>query len=148
MAECLHYDFSQELSHCQEKIRQCGGRVTQQKTLLLCCFLNFRQPFCADDLIESTKNKAIDPSTIYRFLQECLKLGLIESIPSADNSARYEYRPDTHHHHHHVVCLSCKEISPLTHCNLKAQEDLLRKMGYRQIQHKLEFYALCANCSN
>ena len=53
---------------------------------------------------------------------------------------------DPDHHHHHIICTICKKIDSFHDCLLDKIETALSKKGYKNIQHRLEFFGVCGNC--
>lgn len=124
-------------------------RLTQPRKNLLQLVLKQSQPFSAPQLVEllSAKNKC-DPVTIYRTLPLMEELGIIEKCAFSEGMAHYEVAMNhSDHHHHHIVCKKCKNIDPLDFCIIEAQEQVLQKMGYTHLSHRLEFEGLCPRCS-
>lgn len=128
-------------------------RLTKPRRLLLETIFRQKGPFSAPQLEKllshNGKKTDIDPVTIYRTLPVFEKLKIIERCDFSDDMAHYELalHRDDHHHHHHIVCRSCKKVEELDFCILEKQEQTLKKLGYTDLVHRLEFSALCPNCS-
>ena len=60
--------------------------------------------------------------------------------------AHYEFN-DPLHHHHHIICKICKKIDSFHECLMDKIELSLQKKGYKDIQHRLEIFAICEICA-
>jgi len=65
---------------------------------------------------------------------------------------RYEIKDshdeqDHHHHHHHVRYRDCGDIKQLEECDLSAFEKMFLKLGFKKMEHYLEFTGICSKCS-
>ena len=145
MSKCSGHDQQVEMTRVLELIKSKGLRLTQQRKTLIEVLLKFRVPFSADDLKEELSDTKIDLATIYRALQSFQDLGLLQRIDFNDGVARYEYQNESHHHHH-IVCTECRKVEVVDFCVVKGQEELIRKMGYQDVFHKLEFFGVCKDC--
>jgi Fur family ferric uptake transcriptional regulator len=61
-----------------------------------------------------------------------------------DGITRYELKGE--HHHHHVVCKRCKLVKPIDKCGITVIESWVKKMGYTDVAHRLEFFGICPHC--
>lgn len=72
--------------------------------------------------------------------------------PSQAEIQSQKYKKNTHHHHnhhhHHVICTSCRKITCLSdsYCSINKYEKGLINLGFKNIEHRLEFFALCRSC--
>ena len=132
-----------------ERIEKSEYRLTRTRRALVETILKQKKPFSARDLERHLKGKAdIDFVTIYRSLPVLVDLGIVERCDFADEMAHYEVSLGHEgHHHHHIVCSSCKKVEPLEFCIIASQEQLLQKLGYTDLKHRLEFTGRCPACS-
>lgn len=135
-------------------IKASSFRLTKPRRLLLETILRQKGPFSVPQLekqlSQSNRKTKIDPVTIYRTLPVFEELKIIERCDFSDDMAHYEialHREDDHHHHH-IVCKLCNKIEELDFCILEKQEQLLKKLGYTSLTHRLEFSAICPSCSS
>lgn len=133
-------------------IEESTFRLTRPRRVLLEAILAQKGPFSAPSLEKllsrSEKGLGCDPVTIYRTLPVFEELGIIERCDFSDDVTQYEVSLNHKgHHHHHIVCNSCKTVVPLDFCVVDGQEQLLRKMGYTDLTHRLEFAGKCPDCS-
>jgi Fur family ferric uptake transcriptional regulator len=124
-------------------------RLTRPRKTLLETILLQTTPFSAPMLTSLLKRKSgCDPVTIYRSLPIFEKLGIIEKCDFSDDMTMYEVSMGhSGHHHHHILCSSCKKVEPLEFCILEGQEQILKKLGYTSLKHRLEFVGVCPSCS-
>jgi len=53
-------------------------------------------------------------------------------------------------HHHHLICLECDKVEDVELANdlNEIEKRILQKNGFKIINHTLEFYGLCKQCSS
>jgi Fur family ferric uptake transcriptional regulator len=67
--------------------------------------------------------------------------GIIERHDFRDGRARYEQSPDTHHDH--LINLRTGEVVEFRNEEIeRLQAEIVRKLGYRLVDHRLELYAV------
>lgn len=130
-----------------EKLRKNGNRITQQRRDIVQGILNFSSPFSTEELFNSLKKKSVDLATIYRSLATFADLGILSKVDFSDGVLRYQYISDQGHHHHHIICTQCKLVEAVDLCLASNHEAKLKKMGYSQVSHKLEFFGVCNACA-
>jgi Fur family ferric uptake transcriptional regulator len=111
------------------------------------------RPFSAgeifQDLCKKHRNENFDQVTVYRSLAAFQELGILGLCEFGDGTLRYEYRSiDGHSHHHHIICNECKRVEPIDFCVISGQEQLIEKLGFSNISHKLEFFGVCKKCAS
>lgn len=140
------------LNRAIEIIEQSDYRLTQPRRALLEAIVQHKGPFSVPDLEKTFSGKsargACDLVTIYRTIPVLEQLGIIEKCDFSEDVAQYEVTLDHKgHHHHHIVCTQCKRVEPLEFCIVDGQEQFLKKKGYTELKHRLEFSGLCPSCS-
>jgi Fe2+ or Zn2+ uptake regulation protein len=126
--------------------------LTQPRRQLLRLICEQTSPFSAPGLEKklrknSGKKDSCDPVTIYRTLPLLEELGIIERCGFSEDMAYYEVILNHKGHHHHIVCSACHKVEPLNFCAIEGQEQVLKKMGYTDLSHRLEFVGKCPACS-
>lgn len=146
------------MSRCQEeregikaeslhaRLRGAGMKLTPQREQLLDILLHHPKPISADEIFKKTKKSGTDLVTIYRSLKKFEEGGLVSRSEFGDGVARFELIIESGHHHHHVICRECQKVEPLHLCDLDPHLALVRKMGYADVSHRLDFFAVCADC--
>ena len=113
--------------------------------------LEAHQPLTLDQLYQrlnkQPKTKAISHSTVFRMLEQFLKVGMIEKLHlDTENTPLYQLK-DHGHHHHQLVCTQCKKIIPLEECPLDAFEKKMAKKHHFQLaHHQFTMYGVCQDC--
>lgn len=148
MSRCQELDLERETAHFYSKLKEGGGRVTAQRKRLAHEIIGFDVPFTADQLYDLLDDLKVDPTTIYRSLATFTELGLIQTVDFADGLVRYEYVPSHKPHHHHIICTACKKVDAVHFCVVEGQEQIIERMGYADVSHRLEFFGLCQQCQD
>lgn len=146
MSYCNDLNIKLEKQNIIKEIKLKGGRITNQRKLIINSLLNFSHPFSTEELYKSITNEVIDLATIYRTLSSLVEMKLLTLIDFQDGVQRYEYISSNKHHHHHIVCKECKSIEPIHICLSNTKLNKLKQLGYTDISHNLEFFAVCKNC--
>lgn len=122
-------------------------RCTPQRLELVEILLRLKQSQTAEALHKQLKGTC-DLATVYRNLQQLEERGLLVKTFFSDQIARYHLAGEgAPAHHHHIECRKCLRLLPLDNCILGQQVQILEKMGFREITHRLEFQALCPQCA-
>jgi Fur family ferric uptake transcriptional regulator len=89
----------------------------------------------------SAVDQQISISTVYRTVKLFEDSGIIERHDFRDGRARYEQSPDTHHDH--LINLRTGEVIEFRNEEIeRLQTEIVRKLGYRLVDHRLELYAV------
>jgi Fur family ferric uptake transcriptional regulator len=89
----------------------------------------------------SKVDQQISISTVYRTVKLFEDAGIIERHDFRDGRARYEQSPDTHHDH--LINLRTGEDVEFRNEEIeRLQAEIVRKLGYRLVDHRLELYAV------
>lgn len=128
-----------------------GFRMTQLRRKLLKLFSVTRTPLSVPEIDEAlTKQKLeVNKTTIYRELEFLLGQEVIHSVQFNDDKKRYELARE---HHHHLICEKCQNIVEITIEELeptfpKIEARLKETKGFTLVDHSLEFFGVCKNCS-
>lgn len=135
-------------AHAEALLKAKGLRKTPQRLHILEALLRSQKPLSAEDLHRKLKNRAGDLATVYRNLQQLEEQGLVDRTFLSDQVARYTARStEPHGHIHHIECRRCHRVTSITSCFVDHQIEQLEKLGFRDVTHRLEFQALCADCA-
>ncbi len=130
-------------------LQRVGLKSTPTRRALLALLAKSPQPLTVDDLVEGLKKSAerrkYDVVTVYRTLKSFEKAGLVNTVDLGLGKIFYELCSNRAHHHH-VICTICHRIEHLEVCGLELHVKMLESMGYRGLQHRLEFTGVCARC--
>ena len=96
----------------------------------------------------SKKNKAktISHSTVFRIVEQFLKVGIIEKlILETETTPLYQLKEKSHHHQ--LVCTQCKKIVLIDDCPLQSFENKMAKQHHFTLHHhQFTLYGLCSDC--
>lgn len=123
-------------------------RITRTREAMLDVILKRTRPFSATDLFHLLEPAHVDLVTVYRNLGVFEAAGLICRADFSDETARFTLAGHAHrYHHHHVVCRACGRVAAIESCGLAAQEKALTELGFRNLEHRLEFTGTCRRCT-
>lgn len=120
-------------------------RITEPRLDILGILKENHNPLTISEIHNKLKNKKTDLATVYRTINLFAELRVVNEIDFKDEFKRYELIYDRHHHHH-IVCRKCKNVENVETCVLDELENLLKKKGYSEITHSLEFFGICRSC--
>lgn len=104
-------------------------------------------PLTAEEIAKKLKTLAFDRATLFRSLKTFSAAHIINAIDLGEGYLRYESNCDLHHHHHHIICTSCKEIEAVPFCIPDEFKLFLKRKGYKEVTHRMDFTGLCKNCA-
>lgn len=138
-------------NHALKLLEQSPHRLTRTRRLILDAVLKLKPPFSVHDVVEALPRKAsrpvVDAVTVYRNLPVLEQVGILCRSGFSDDMTRFMLSGPGHdRHHHHIMCRECNRIETLDFCVLQGQESILHKMGFHEVQHRLEFTGICRNC--
>jgi Fur family ferric uptake transcriptional regulator len=120
---------------------------TKNREILLEFLIERHGPFSIEEIHRALKRQELDLVTIYRCMQAFEKAALVRRCDFGDGIARFEFQEEGGHHHHHVICKECKKTESLDDCQLPKLESKVKRLGYTNIQHSLEFFGVCKDCA-
>jgi Fur family ferric uptake transcriptional regulator len=88
-------------------------------------------------------------STVYRHLQAFADDALVDVIHTPDGETTYRYCGEgSERHHHHLVCRSCGRAEEVEGRSIERwAETVAAKHGYTAVDHTVELFGLCTDCS-
>ena len=134
------------LNEALDALKNASLRQTQPRIQLLEALISTHGPFSVDEILQLPNLKTLDRVTVYRCLSTFEELGLVRRCEFGDGTSRYEYASEEHHHHH-IVCKQCRKSQVIEACIPDSLTQVVKKMGYSQVSHSLEFFGICKNCS-
>ncbi|WP_246845483.1 Fur family transcriptional regulator [Bdellovibrio sp. NC01] len=149
VSKCGNERKNIDIDSLNERVRKAGMKLTEQRKQMLKVLLHHLEPVSADDIFKEvgSKKDGMDLVTIYRILKKFEEAGLVSRLEFGDGVARFELTLESGHHHHHVICRQCQKVEPIHLCDLEPHIKAVEAMGYKQLSHRLDFFGLCANCS-
>jgi Fe2+ or Zn2+ uptake regulation protein len=120
-------------------------RVTQPRLEILKVLKDCHKPVTISEMQDKLGKTKMDQATIYRTMDSFLKKRIVATYDFKDNFTRYEMIVDRDHHHH-VVCKKCGKVENIEDCFSNEIEKDLKKKGYKEITHYMEFFGICKKC--
>jgi Fur family transcriptional regulator, ferric uptake regulator len=120
-------------------------RITQPRLDILKVLKKNHKPLTIAEIQEKLEDP-IDQATVYRTMDSFLKKRIVASYDFKDNFTRYEMIVDRDHHHH-VICKKCGRVENIEECFSHEIEDDLKKKGYKEVTHYMEFFGICEKCN-
>lgn len=133
------------ISRCLELLADNDLSITAPRKLILTLLIEQHGPFTAEEIFNLLPKNSCDMATIYRCLKQFIEKELVLSVYLEKDITHFEFN-DPHHHHHHIICKICKKIDSFHECIMDRIETGLLKKGYTNIHHRLELFAVCADC--
>lgn len=125
-------------------LRAGGGRITSPRRAILGALIEHRGHPTAEQLTADVQLRQPDvhESTVYRFLDELERLGVVDHVHLGHGPAVYHFANDPHHH---LVCDECGLVVEVPVTTLEEFQGVLR----RDLQFELELrhFALPGRCS-
>ena len=119
---------------------------TRQREAILEIFLSIKGHITGDDLYQQVRegHPNIGYTTVYRTMKLLCDAGLASERHFDDGVTRYEIE---HEHHDHLVCLRCGKIIEFE-CQMieAAQDEIVKRYGFRLLRHRHELYGHCSDC--
>lgn len=144
--KCCHTPLSEE--NAKDILSENGINKTKGKIQILQEISRSQKPLSVTE-IHDMLDERCDVSTVFRTITQFKEKNLIREVNLDEGFFRYEMSsPEKdHHHHHHVRCRKCGDIKNIEKCDLAAFEKAIAKLGFKDMEHRLEFTGLCSKCS-
>jgi len=130
-------------------VRANGGRATSARRAILQMLLEHDDEHPTAEHITAAVRRSqpeIAESTVYRFLDELDKLGIINHVRLGHGPAVYHFTEHTAHHH--LVCRSCGRVVEVPHEAFDVlRATLLRDYEFVIEPQHLTFDGHCSACS-
>ena len=141
-------DEQQHIAQISKALSENGYRMTEARKAILAAFVACHGHISADELVEKVHENApgVGRMTVYRTLDVMCQLNLIRPVYQGTGAAHYVLLHDGHHHH--LICSNCDMVIEFDECVVAEIETAVsQKFGFTVQGHLLEFYGLCADCS-
>jgi len=104
--------MTQFVNQAKEAIAAEGGRMTNQRQIILDVIARSREHLTADDITARAQrlDRSINPSTVYRTLTLLKERGLIKSQYYDQDSHREVFEPTPDTEHYHFTCSRCGKV--------------------------------------
>ena len=109
--------------------------------------------FCSAQDVYATlraQGESVGLSTVYRHLQSLVDEGLVDVIHTPEGETTYRYCGDAGQgHHHHLVCRRCGRTEEIEGRVVERwAATVADKYGFRDVDHTVELFGVCAACSS
>jgi Fur family ferric uptake transcriptional regulator len=143
--KCEHSPLS--LESAKKLLTDKGVNKTSTKIRILIEISRSKHPLAVSEIHQQLEEEC-NVSTVFRTVSQFKDKGIIEEVNLDEGFLRYElnHRHQGHHHHHHVRCRECGNILNIENCDLSSFNSVIAKMGFTNIEHRLEFTGLCSKC--
>lgn len=130
-----------------EKLKSGGHKLTpaRRKVAEVLCRQGDK-PFTAEAIYRRCRG-ACDQASVYRTLTLLEKEGVVERSDLSGEATRFVLARAGHDHRHHIECTRCHRVDVVDVCTVKLLDKELRRLGYRDVRHRLEFSGTCPDCS-
>lgn len=144
--KCCHTPLTEESA--RNLLSENGINKTKGKIKILQEISQSPTPLSVTE-IHSKMQDSCDVSTVFRSVSQFKEKNLIREVNLDEGFFRYEMSSLEKglHHHHHVRCRVCGDIKNIDKCDLALFEKAIAKLGFKEMEHKLEFTGVCSFCS-
>jgi Fur family ferric uptake transcriptional regulator len=142
---CKHSPLSDESA--KKILSERGINKTSTKVKILIEISRSKHPLAVAEIYHSLREEC-NVSTVFRAIAQFKEKNIVEEVNLDEGFFRYElnHRHQGHHHHHHVRCRECGDIQSIENCDLNTFTKAILQMGFREVEHRLEFIGLCSDC--
>jgi len=127
-----------------------GLKSTRQRYDVADAFFKSTTHISLDELLKKVKrkNSKVGYATVYRTMKLLAECGLALERHFGDGQTRYENLPKDGHHDH-IICLKCNKIAEFHNQKIEdLQMEMADKHGFTIVDHKLELYGYCSDCTS
>lgn len=135
------------LDYIFENLQKHGLRKTKQRIALLKTLHKLKNPSSIETIFQNLPDGTCDLATVYRSLQQLEDIHIVDRTYFSNGAALFALKESGHHHSHHIQCTKCEKLVAIDSCFLKESTQQLKKMGFQQITHRLEFFGVCERCA-
>ncbi len=128
-------------------LRANGGRVTSQRRGILQALRDHEGHPTAEQLTVLVQERQPDvhESTLYRFLDELERLGVLDHAHLGHGPAVYHFADDPHHH---LVCDSCHAVIQVPDATFEElRHRLLDEFGFQMDRRHFAVLGRCSACA-
>lgn len=129
-------------------LARCGLRPTALRLQVLEILGSAHRACQARDLLAAVRvRRPANKVTIYRILDDFVRLGLVRKVPSEGAAAFYELACEHHPPHPHFQCQACGEVQCLEPVPLEqVWQELKGPLGNRADRLEIRVAGLCHKC--
>ena len=141
--------FTPEMQVFLDYLRENNLKLTPHRELILEAFLDNEGHRSVEDIYRTVRK--LDPhvgyTTVYRTMKLLGECGLARELDLADGITRYEHLFN-HEHHDHMICMECGKSIEFYNPEIESLQDAAsEQLGFKVVDHKLQIYGVCKDCS-
>ena len=139
------------LKEASKAIRESGGRMTNQRELIIHLLEENTQHLDAEELyhLAFAQDNSISLATIYRTLNTLEDAGLVQPRYLSHDHERKYYEPVDDQEHYHFTCRQCHKVIEFRSDLITELKDKLEAELGIQVSHACVcFDGLCPDCHN
>ena len=128
-------------------LRANGGRVTSPRRAILEALIGHGEHPTAEQLtaVVQARQPDVHESTVYRFLDDLERLGVVDHVHLGHGPAVYHFADDTHHH---LVCQTCGRVIEVPDQTFTGLRRRLRSdFGFEIDQRHFAVVGRCTDCA-
>jgi Fur family ferric uptake transcriptional regulator len=133
-----------------KKLRETGGRLTDERRTLLQVVRNKKGHFEAEDIFRELQKKGhkVSLATVYRNFSVMVEAGILRRVALGLERAPMQFECIWgQEHHDHLVCLGCGKKVEFSYPAIDVlQEEVAREHSFTLVGHHLELHGLCSAC--
>lgn len=136
------------LEEAETLCRARGGRLTQQRRVVLTKLLAAARPVTAYELVDLVRpeDAAITPASIYRSLDFLVEVGLVHRLDTTRSFVACEH-PDHPHAGQFLICRKCGTVVEAEDKRIaRATVDLGERHGFTIDHRTVELTGVCGAC--
>jgi len=141
--KCCSEDLNDQ--EAKDLLTSNGLNRTKTKIGILTSLSHAVAPLSVADIHHHLGDQSCDVSTVFRAMVQFKEKGIVKEVNLGEDFFRYELI-NNDHHHHHIRCRQCGDIKLIDQCDLSLIEKMISKLGYKNLDHHLEFTGLCSKC--
>ncbi|MGL4831400.1 MAG: Fur family transcriptional regulator [Propionibacteriaceae bacterium] len=128
-------------------------RTTRQRTAIAQLLAEQDSFLSAQQLyaLLAQSGSSVGLTTVYRTLTSMAESHAVDTVRNGDGEITYRHCAPAPHgqHHHHLVCRSCGKAQMIVDDAIeKWATNIAAQHGYTEVDHELEFFGLCQECSS
>jgi Fur family transcriptional regulator, ferric uptake regulator len=135
--------------HATEALAAAGHRAGGARTAVIEALDRHGGCVDAEALVGTLRSEGtrVGVASVYRALGLLVTLGVLQRVPVAGGSARYELAGPGGDHHHHLVCDDCGATSAFEDDGLeRAIGRISRRTAYSVQAHDVTLHGTCPDC--
>ncbi|MBW2000770.1 MAG: transcriptional repressor [Deltaproteobacteria bacterium] len=138
-----------EKENFRSLIENDGIGYVEERLNIIDVFLDTEEHVTLDDLLRLLRERGYnyDPDFVRQCMNRWVERGFAQKKVFEGQPPRYEHR-HLGKHHDHLICTKCGKIVEFDNEEMeRLQMRIAATQGFHVLQHKMEIYGLCADCT-